>query len=84
MGKARRSQVNKQRKSPVKIVKFRTEDADKLAELFNSFDRGDLWPVRSSVQLQPKEDCRLEDYLILTNGDYAFMDKLAAILREES
>jgi GNAT superfamily N-acetyltransferase len=44
MGKARRSQVNKQRKSPVKIVKFRTEDAEKLAELFNSFDRGDLWP----------------------------------------
>jgi ribosomal protein S18 acetylase RimI-like enzyme len=36
--------MDKKRKSAVRIVKFRSEDAEKLAELFNSFDREGLWP----------------------------------------
>jgi ribosomal protein S18 acetylase RimI-like enzyme len=36
--------MDKKRKSAIKIVKFRNEDAQKLAELFNSFDREGLWP----------------------------------------
>jgi RimJ/RimL family protein N-acetyltransferase len=36
--------VGKKQRSTIKIVKFQNEDAQKLAELFNSFDRGDLWP----------------------------------------
>lgn len=34
----------KRQKSPIGIVKFQNEDAQKLAELFNSFDREGLWP----------------------------------------
>jgi len=36
--------MGKKRESEIKIVKFRNEDAQKLAELFNSFDREGLWP----------------------------------------
>jgi ribosomal protein S18 acetylase RimI-like enzyme len=36
--------MNKKQESAIKILKFRNEDAHKLAELFNSFNRGDLWP----------------------------------------
>jgi hypothetical protein len=36
--------MEEKRKSLVKIVKFKNEDAQKLAELFNSFDREGLWP----------------------------------------
>jgi ribosomal protein S18 acetylase RimI-like enzyme len=36
--------MDKKRKSAVRIVRFRSEDAEKLAELFNSFDREGLWP----------------------------------------
>jgi ribosomal protein S18 acetylase RimI-like enzyme len=36
--------MNEKRESAIKIVKFRNEDAPKLAELFNSFDREGLWP----------------------------------------
>jgi len=36
--------MSKRPESAVKIVKFRDEDAQELAGLFNSFDRGDLWP----------------------------------------
>lgn len=36
--------MNRKAKSVPKIVAFRNSDAQKLAELFNTFDRGDLWP----------------------------------------
>jgi ribosomal protein S18 acetylase RimI-like enzyme len=36
--------MNKKRESEIKIIKFRNEDAQKLAELLNSFDREGLWP----------------------------------------
>ena len=36
--------MSKKRISAPKIVEFRKEDAPKLAELFNSFDREGLWP----------------------------------------
>jgi GNAT superfamily N-acetyltransferase len=35
--------MDEKRKSPIRIVKFQNEDAQKLAELFNSFDREGLW-----------------------------------------
>lgn len=35
--------MDEKRKSPMRIVKFQNEDAPKLAELFNSFDREGLW-----------------------------------------
>jgi len=36
--------MNKKHESVPKVVAFQNADAGKLAELFNSFDRGDLWP----------------------------------------
>ena len=36
--------MNKKHESVPKVVAFQSADAGKLAELFNSFDRGDLWP----------------------------------------
>ncbi len=36
--------MNKKHESVPKVVAFQNADARKLAELFNSFDRGDLWP----------------------------------------
>jgi ribosomal protein S18 acetylase RimI-like enzyme len=36
--------MNKKHESVPKVVAFRNADAAKLAELFNSFDHGDLWP----------------------------------------
>ena len=36
--------MGKKQKSTVEIRKFQNEDAQKLAELFNSFDREGLWP----------------------------------------
>lgn len=36
--------MDEKRKSPIRIVKFQNKDAQKLAELFNSFDREGLWP----------------------------------------
>ena len=36
--------MSERRRSAPKIVEFRKEDAPKLAELFNSFDREGLWP----------------------------------------
>jgi ribosomal protein S18 acetylase RimI-like enzyme len=45
MDRSEGSQMGKSQKYPVEILKFRNEEAHKLAELFNSFDRGDLWPA---------------------------------------
>jgi GNAT superfamily N-acetyltransferase len=36
--------MDEKQKSPIGIVKFQNEDAQKLAELLNSFDREGLWP----------------------------------------
>ena len=36
--------MSKRRKSTPKIIEFQHEDASKLAELFNSFDKESLWP----------------------------------------
>lgn len=36
--------MNMKHESVPKVVAFQNADAGKLAELFNSFDRGDLWP----------------------------------------
>ena len=36
--------MNKKHESVPKVIAFQNADAGKLAELFNSFDRGDLWP----------------------------------------
>jgi GNAT superfamily N-acetyltransferase len=36
--------MKKKQKAGLKIIAFQKANAQKLAELFNSFDRGDLWP----------------------------------------
>ena len=36
--------MNKKSASVPEVVAFQNADAEKLAELFNSFDQGDLWP----------------------------------------
>ena len=36
--------MNEKRESVPKVVAFQNTDAERLADLFNSFDRGDLWP----------------------------------------
>ena len=54
--------MSKKRKSAPKIVEFRKEDAQKLAELFNSFDREGLWPggftggIPYTAEMTPRAD----------------------------
>jgi ribosomal protein S18 acetylase RimI-like enzyme len=38
--------------------------------------------VMSKVQLQPKQTCELEDYIVLSNEDYESVDKLSSVLRK--
>ena len=38
--------------------------------------------VMSRVQLQPKQTCELEDYIVLSNGDHEPIDKLSKMLRK--
>jgi ribosomal protein S18 acetylase RimI-like enzyme len=38
--------------------------------------------VMSRVQLQPKQTCELEDYVVLSNEDHEYIDKLSRMLRK--
>jgi len=40
--------------------------------------------IESRIQLQPTERAKLEDYVVLCNGDYESMDRLSNALRRET